>query len=85
MRNPLREALYWTWWLNGHLGSTLPASGPERLTVLIPAYHEKRSRNIAPLVRASLQCGSVDRVVISNHNPATSLASMVPTRDPRVS
>ena len=84
MRNLLREAFYWKWRLNGHVGPGLPARGPERLTVLVPAYHEKRSRNIAPLVHASLQCGFVDRVVISNHNPATSLAALVPTRDPRV-
>lgn len=84
MRNLLREAFYWKWRLVGHVGPALPARGPERLTVLVPAYHEKRSRNIAPLVHASLQCGFVDRVVISNHNPATSLTALVPTRDPRV-
>jgi len=84
IRDALREALYHAWRLRGRVTPPLPATGTERLTVLIPAYHARRSRNIAPLVRACLQCRFVERVVVSNHNPDTSVAAIVPVRDPRV-
>lgn len=79
----LREALYWTWRAQGRVGGTVPFSRHERMTVVVPAFHPRRSRNIAPLVRASLRCACVDRVVISNHNPDTRLADVLP-RDPRL-
>lgn len=82
--NLAREGLYHLWRLQGRMGGRVPSPGAERVTVLVPAYHEKRSRNIDPLVRAALRCDIVERVVISNHNPATRMAEVVTVRDPRV-
>lgn len=79
-----REVLYQTWRLYGRVGARVPARGPERFTLLVPAYHAMRSRNIAPLVRAALLCDRIERVVISNHNPQVRLADRVRVRDPRV-
>lgn len=79
-----REVLYQAWRLGGRIGGRVPARGPERVTLLVPAYHAQRSRNIDPLVRAALRCDIVERVVISNHNPSTRMAEIVTVRDPRV-
>lgn len=82
--NLARELLYWKWRLDGHVGPQLAATGPERLTVVIPAYHARRSRNIDGIVRACLRCAFVSRVVVSNHNPDVRMREVVTARDPRV-
>lgn len=82
--NVAREGLYHAWRLQGRVGRRVPAAEPARVTLLVPAYHEKRSRNLDPLVRAALRCEVIDRVVVSNHNPATCLERIVHVRDSRL-
>lgn len=80
-----REVLFHLW----NFSSRLPLSlaGPstnDRLVVVIPTYHETRLRNLAPLVRACLQCQFVSRVIVSSHNPNVRMRQWVSLRDARV-
>ncbi len=80
-----KEVLFHLW----NLSSRLPLSlaGPstnERLVVVIPTFHESRVRNLAPLVRACLQCRFVSRVIVSSHNPDVRMRQWVSLRDGRV-
>lgn|GEM_PF-781088 len=56
--------------------------GEERLTVVLMSY--ERIANMAPLVAACLQCPFVERVVLSNNNPAYRIARWVRSKDPRL-
>ncbi len=84
IKNLLRESLFRLWTLHGYLPWPVAADTHARLTIVIPSYHATRARNLAPLVRACLRCAFVERVVVSNHNPAVRLADWIDERDPRL-
>jgi hypothetical protein len=80
----VREVLFHLWSLSSRM--PLSVSGPstgDQLVVVIPAYHESRVRNLAPLVRTCLRCRFVSRVIVSSHNPDVRMRRWVP-RDARV-
>lgn len=79
-----RELLYWRWRLASRVGPRVSATGAGTLTVVVPAYHPQRSRNIDPIVRSCLRCAFVTRVVVSNHHPDVRMRDVVTQRDPRV-
>lgn len=80
----VREVLFHLWNLRSRLPLHLGSSTGDRLVVVIPAYHESRVRNLAPLVRTCLQCRFVSRVIVSSHNPDVRMRRWVPLRDARV-
>lgn len=64
------------------LGYRARLRGAGGVTVIILSY--KRMANIPRIVRSSLLCGFVDRVVVSNNNPEVDLRPYLTIRDPRL-
>ncbi len=69
------------WWA---LRRAQPAPDDEglRCTVVIASF--RRMANIDPIVRGVLRLGFVERVLVTNNNPAVSLRRWLRLRDPRL-
>ncbi|WP_257458782.1 glycosyltransferase family 2 protein [Archangium lipolyticum] len=78
--NYLRD--YTRWRNQVRHGPNLPATGPERLTVVLLSY--RRVRNIEPMVNSLLRADFVGRVLVSNNNPAYRISDWVRVRDERL-
>jgi hypothetical protein len=57
-------------------------SRPERITVILQSYN--RVANIEAVARAFVACACVDRIVITNNNPAYKLRDWIRIDDPRI-
>lgn len=79
-----RQAFYRLWMLYGYVGPRLSLPLRENVTVIIPSYSVERVRFVAHNVRALLKCDFVERVVVSNHNPATRIGDWVRIKDARL-
>ncbi len=80
----LWSVLYWPWVLQSLGGRRVTVDNGRRLTVLIPAYSPARMRDITPLVRSLLKCTFVEKIIVSNHNPAVSIRDFVRVQDRRL-
>jgi glycosyltransferase involved in cell wall biosynthesis len=76
--------LRWLWILNSRWGATVSLPRHDKVTVILLAYHEKRMRNIQPLVRSALKCTFVEKVIVSNNNPRLHIRDWVQCESPRV-
>ena len=72
------------WRMSGRLGGPVSAAPSDRLTVLAAFYHETRMRHADAFARNILRCAFVERLVLSNHNPAVRLGDHVRVSDPRL-
>jgi hypothetical protein len=70
--------------LSAYCGRTLRLDTPHRVTVLITYFHPARMNHIGLQVRNILKCAFVEKVVVSNHNPAVSIQATTSIRDTRV-
>lgn len=64
------------------LGYRVTVDAPAKATVVILSY--KRMNNIPVIVRSTLLCGFVDRIVVCNNNPDVDLGPYLPMRDTRL-
>jgi hypothetical protein len=74
----------WFWLLHSHWGGTVRSKCARKLTVIISTYSPARMRNIPALVRSLLKCGFVERIIVSNNNPAVRIGERLSIRDPRL-
>lgn len=79
-----RRIFYRLWKIHGYVGPRVSLPLREKATVIIPSYSVERLDFIEPNVRALLKCDFVERVVVSNHNPATRIGSRVRIKDARL-
>jgi hypothetical protein len=79
-----RETLRWKWVLNSHFGPRVRSRIDPKATVIIPSYHGRRARNVAPIVRSALKYDGTERVIVSNNNPRIRIEDWVEVRDRRV-
>ncbi len=83
-RSGMRELLYQKWSLQGYISSPLYLETDKKVTIIVPSYHASRARNLQPLVRSTLKCSFVEKIIISNHNPEIKLEDWVKIDDGRV-
>jgi glycosyltransferase involved in cell wall biosynthesis len=83
-RSRMRELLYQKWCLQGYFSSPLHLKTDKKVTIIVPSYHASRARNLQPLVRSTLKCNFVEKIIISNHNPEIKLENWVKINDSRV-
>jgi hypothetical protein len=69
-----RSALYWKWWLRSYFPSRPALANDARLTVIVRTFPRQRLRNIGPLLRYLLACSFVEKVIVTNNNPAQRIA-----------
>jgi len=79
-----RQVFYRLWKLYTYVGPRLSLPREEKVTIIIPSYSPERVRFVEPNARALLKCDFVERVVVSNHNPATRIRDWVRIDDPRL-
>jgi hypothetical protein len=79
-----KRVFYRLWMLYGYVGPRVCLPLRERVTVIIPSYSLERVRFVEPNVRALLRCDFVERVIVSNHNPATRIGAWVRISNPRL-
>lgn len=84
LRRFARTVNRWSWNAYGRFGFRVGAGVDAHATVLITYYHPARLRHLNGQVRNVLRCRFVDRLVLSNHNPATRLEDALTVRDPRI-
>jgi hypothetical protein len=65
----MRQAKYLYWWLTARLGGRV-STVEGRTTVLITYYDPLRLQHLDSQIRQALRCDFVERVIVSNHNPA---------------
>jgi hypothetical protein len=58
--------------------------GSQKLTIIIPTYNSARMRHLAGLVRSVSKCTFVEKIILSNNNPALAVHDHVRVRDPRL-
>jgi hypothetical protein len=80
----VRAIVRLVWILNGYFSRTLTLDTPLRVTVLLTYYNPARMSHIGPRVRNILKCSFVEKVVVSNHNPAIRIADRVNFKDARL-
>ena len=83
-RSRWRETLYHKWVLDGYISPPISLATDKKVTIVVPSYHASRARNLQPLVRSTLKCNFVEKIIISNHNPEIRLEDWVHTDDSRV-
>ncbi|HVO28317.1 MAG TPA: hypothetical protein VMW56_32340 [Candidatus Margulisiibacteriota bacterium] len=79
-----RRAFYRLWRIYGYVGPHVSLPLREKVTVIIPSYSVERLDFIESNVRALLKCDFVERVIVSNHNPATRIGARVRIKDARL-
>ena len=86
MRIPFgRQAKYWMWSTTSRVGlANRSAELPGRATVLITYYDPVRLQHLDSQIRQVLRCGFVERLVVSNHNPAFRVEEATTIRDSRL-
>lgn len=84
MINPRRGLRYLLLDLNGYLGRTVSIDGSQKVTVLLTYYHPARMKRINSVLRNYLKCGFVERVVVTNHNPAVDIREKIKVLDERI-
>jgi hypothetical protein len=84
LRRILGKLKYFLWALNGWFGLKFGLNVPQRATVLITYYNPARMKHINHQIRNILKCGFVEKIIISNHNPAIRIDTMVKIRDDRL-
>jgi hypothetical protein len=70
--------------LAGDWGGAVSLNSRDRLTVLITYYHPARMGHIQAQVRNILRCEFVERLIVSNHNPAIRIEDKVQSKDKRL-
>ena len=65
-----KKLIYYLWVINGYFGWKLGLATSQTLTVLTTYYNPARLKHVNHQIRNLLKCKFVERVIISNHNPA---------------
>ena len=80
----VKKIIYWFWILYGYVGRVQYIGTEQKVTVIIPSYSEKRTKNLEPLIRVLLKCKFAEKIIISNHNPQIVIEDRVKLRDGRL-
>ncbi len=73
---------YVRWRCHIAMGRDEQLPGVPSATAILLSY--KRPKNIEPIVRALLRCAFIDKVIVSNNNPAVRIGDWVHLTDPRI-
>lgn len=84
LKKILSRLKYQFWALYGWIGLRSRLDIPERATILITYFNPVRMKHINHQIRNILKCGFVEKIIISNHNPAIRIESMVKIQDNRL-
>lgn len=80
-RGRLRYAL---WAIGACVGPRVSARTPAKATVLITYFQPVRMADARLQIRSVLRCRFVERIVVSNHNPAVAIDAVVGLQNPRL-
>lgn len=80
----LNNIRYWIWIYNSYLTGEIKINRPEKATVILPYFNQKRIKHARYMVRLLLRCNFINEIIATNHNPELDIFQWIDIKDTRL-